>query len=225
MEYSYPTVGTTCGVSYSTTSDTVEQPLVNCTEIDPDESKPREDAAVTPPESKPVSVDDFNIYHAQSLFEDPNKFGIEMRQDFQLFPSIYNWELLDTTVDYWQLPHPSTNHDQFIYSFHEHADTRDDQTRNFLCSSEDDMHSLFSNDHRSLFDSSPSEYDTATTTGSSTIQQGHTHTNIEHMLAVLITERTKCLKELQGFDAALKTIDQMTNRKGSESELGLIKYV
>jgi hypothetical protein len=94
---------------------------------------------------------------------------------------------------------------------HEEADLRNDRMRHFRCRDEDDMNSVSSNDQESLFDYSPSESNTATTVGSSAVQNELTHTNIEHMLAVLKAERGKCLGELRGLDAALEIIDQLAN--------------
>ena len=97
---------------------------------------------------------------------------------------------------------------------HEEADLRNDRMKRYLrCPDEDDMNSVSSNDQESLFDYSPSESNTATTVGSSAVQRELTHTNIEHMLAVLKAERGKCLRELRGLDAALETIDQLANGK------------
>ena len=97
---------------------------------------------------------------------------------------------------------------------HEEADLRNDRMRrHFRCPDEDDMNSVSSNDQESLFDYSPLESNTATTVGSSVVQHELTHTNIEHMLAVLKAERGKCLGELRGLDEALKTIDQLANGK------------
>lgn len=76
---------------------------------------------------------------------------------------------------------------------------------------EDDMSSVSTNDQESLFDYPPSEGYTSKTVGSGSIQQELTDTNIEHMLAVLKTERGKCLEELRGLDATLKTIDELAN--------------
>lgn len=95
---------------------------------------------------------------------------------------------------------------------HEEADLRNDRMRrHFRSRDEDDMHSVSSSDQESLFDYSPSESNTATTVGSSAVQNELTHTNIEHMLAVLKAERGKCLGELRGLDAALEIIDQLAN--------------
>ena len=81
------------------------------------------------------------------------------------------------------------------------------------CPAEDNMNSISSDDQESLFDYAPSESTTATTVGSSAVQDERTRTNIDHMLAVLKTERVKCLGELRGLDAALGIIDQLANGK------------
>ena len=97
---------------------------------------------------------------------------------------------------------------------HEETDLRNDRMRrHFRCPDEDDMNSVSSGDQESLFGSSPSVSNTATTVGSSVVQNELTHTNIEHMLAVLKAERGKCLGELRGLDAALEIIDQLANGK------------
>jgi len=113
-------------------------------------------------------------------------------------------------------------------SNYEGADHWDDRMRHIhkhLCYLEEDgMSSVSSNDQESLFDYPLSEGRTSTTVGSSSVQQELTYTNIEHMLAVLKTERRKCLEELRGFDAVLKTIDQLANRRrpGSEDCLNMV---
>ena len=97
---------------------------------------------------------------------------------------------------------------------HEEADLRNNRMRRYFRSpDEDDMNSVSSNDQESLFDYSLSESNTATTVDSNAVQHDLTHTNIEHMLAVLKAERGKCLGELRGLDAALATIDQLANGK------------
>lgn len=88
-------------------------------------------------------------------------------------------------------------------SNHEEADLRNGRMKShFRCPDEDDMNSVSSHDQESLFGFSHSESNTAITVDSSSVQHEVTHTNIEHMLAVLKAERGKCLRELRGLDAA-----------------------
>jgi hypothetical protein len=76
-----------------------------------------------------------------------------------------------------------------------------------------------SSDQESLFDQYKSGSDTTTTVSSSTGQQGLTHTNIDHMLAVLKARRDTCLGELREFDTALETLDQLENTKRHGSKI------
>lgn len=151
-------------------------------------------------------------------FENTNKSNDEIFQDISSWHG--NLLPLNSTADNFGAHFRCTmSCDWEINPNHGEADLRNDRLRRFCSPDEDGMSWVSSNDQESLFDYSPSERDTTTTAGSSTVQQELTYTNIEHMLAVLKAERGKCLGELRGFDAALETIDQLANRKRPGSEI------